>query len=49
MFKSGKGKVLIINPKNDTYELMERGGMSNSWSTKVNGNFTFNNELVTLN
>ena len=49
MFRSGEGKVLIINPKNDTYKLMERGGMSDSWSTKVNGNFTFNNELVTLN
>ena len=49
MFRSGEGKVLIINPKNDTYKLMERGGMSDIWSTKVNGNFTFNNELVTLN
>ncbi len=44
----GEGLALVINPFNKTYEIYERGGMSDRWSVTDEGSFMFDGKRIKL-
>ena len=47
-WRKGEGLALIIDPKNKTWEIYERGGMSDRWSVTSDGSFLFGGEKIKL-
>lgn len=47
-WRKGEGLVIVIDPENKTYEIYERGGMSDRWNVTEEGSFMFDGKKINL-
>jgi hypothetical protein len=45
-WRKGEGLALVINPENKTWEIYERGGMSDIWHVIKEGSFMFDGKKI---